>query len=242
MQQALILCAGLGTRLRPLTDNIPKPMVPIGGKPLLEHHIERFKKYGIKDFLINLHHLPDKITDYFGDGSNWGVKITYKYEPELLGTAGTIKNFESDIKDKFFLIYGDVFTLLDYDKFGRSFLEKKDAIAMVVVGDTDHPWDSDLVEVDNNLRFLKIYQKPHNTIPENYKAMKAAYCFDKKITHYIPSEEHYKIDHQLLPDILNKGLSVYGYETTDYLKDIGTPERYQKCNEDFEKLKFQYNL
>jgi len=242
MRQALIFCAGLGTRLKPLTDNIPKPMVPIDGKPLLERHIEQFKKYGVNDFLINLHHLPDKITDYFGNGSNWGVKITYKYEPELLDTAGAIKNFEQELDDKFFLIYGDVFSLLDYDKFGKGFLEKKDTIAMVVIGDTDHPWDSDLVEVDNNLRFLKIYKKPHDTIPKKYKAMRAVYCFDKKIADYIPGGEHYKIDHQLLPDIVGRGLAVYGYETTDYLKDIGTPERYQKCNEDFEKLKLQYNL
>ncbi len=242
MQQALILCAGLGTRLRPLTDTIPKPMVPIGGKPLLEHHIERLKKYGVNDFLINPHYLPDKITDYFGDGSNWGVKITYKYEPELLGTAGTIKNFENDIKGNFFLIYGDVFSLLDYGKFEKSFLEKKDTMAMAIIGDTDHPWDSDLAEVDNNLRFLKIYQKPHKTIPVNCKAMRASFCFDKKIIDYIPSGKYYTIDHQLLPDILNQGLAIYGYETTDYLKDIGTLERYQKCNEDFEKLRLQYKL
>ncbi|MCR4275179.1 MAG: nucleotidyltransferase family protein [Candidatus Wolfebacteria bacterium] len=234
--QALILCAGRGTRLRPLTDMIPKPMVPINGKPLLEHHIEQFKKHGVKEFLINLHYLPDKITDYFGDGSNWGVKITYKYEPELLGTAGAIKNFEQEIEGKFFLIYGDIFSLLDYGKLYQSFLEKPDAIGMMVIGDTDHPLDSDLSEIDKNLQFLKIHKKPHEALPKKYKAMRAVYVFDKNILQFIPEKEHYQIDHQLLPDILSKGLQFYGYETKDYLKDIGTPERYKKCQEDFKKL------
>ncbi len=236
MQQALILCAGLGTRLRPLTDTIPKPMVPIGGKPLLEHHIERLKKYGVNDFLINLYYLPDKITDYFGNGSNWGVKITYKYEPELLGTAGVIKNFEQEIKDKFFLLYGDVFSLLDYGSLYQSFLKKPGAMGMVVIGNTDHPWDSDLVEVDDNLRFLKIHRKPHESLPEKYKAMRAVYILSKDIIQFIPEKIHYNLDHQLLPDVLEKGFDFYGYEADDYIKDIGTFERYKKCQEDFEKI------
>jgi NDP-sugar pyrophosphorylase family protein len=99
--QAVILSAGIGTRLRPLTDNLPKVMAPIGGKPLLERHFEQFKKYGIKEFFINLHYLPEKITDYFGDGSKWGIKIVYKHEPEILGTAGGVKNFEGVLKNNF---------------------------------------------------------------------------------------------------------------------------------------------
>jgi mannose-1-phosphate guanylyltransferase/phosphomannomutase len=235
--QALILCAGLGTRLRPLTDVLPKPMVPIDGKPLLERHIEQFKKHGICEFLINLHYLSEKITDYFSDGSRWGIKIIYKYEPEILGTAGAIKNFENEIKGPFFLIYGDIFSLVDYEKFYKAFCAKPGVIGMEIIGETDHPFDSDLAEIDNDSRLLKIHRKPHKILPKNFKAMKGVYIFKKEIINYIPKALYYEIDHQLLPDILNQGLSFYGYQTNDYLRDIGTFERYQKCQKDYKYLK-----
>lgn len=234
--QAIILSAGFGSRLKPLTDTMPKVMVPIGSKPILEHHIEQFKKYGVDEFLINLHYLPDVITDYFGDGSRWGVKIIYKYEPEILGTAGGIKNFENEIMGPFFLIYGDIFSFADYGKFKDYFDKKDDAIGVEMVGDTDHPHDSDLAEVDENLRFLKVHKKPHKELPKNYKSMKAAFIFKKEILNYIPKNSYYEIDHQLLPDILSRGLEFYGYEGRDYLKDIGTMERYQKAQEYYDNF------
>lgn len=226
--QAVILSAGIGTRLRPLTENLPKVMVPIDGKPLLECHFEQFKKYGIKEFFINLHYLPEKITDYFGDGSKWGIKIIYKYESEILGTAGGIKNFESDLKNNFFVIYGDIFSLVDYSKMNEFFNQKPGAIGMELIGDTDHPLDSDLVEINDGLRFLKIYPKPHKELPKKYKSMRGIYIFNEKILKYIPIQKYYEIDHNLLPEVLERGENIYGYETTDYLKDIGTLERYQK--------------
>lgn len=237
INQAVILSAGLGTRLKPLTDNLPKAMVPIGGKPLLECHIEQFKKYGVKEFFINLHYLPDAIMDYFGDGSKFGVKIQYVFEPEILGTAGGIKDFDGLFDENFFLIYGDIFSLVDYSKmrdYFASFGRRAPEIAGIeIVGDTDHPFDSDLVEVDDSLKFLKIYPKPHQTLPQKYKSMRGVYIFNKKILNYIPTGKYYEIDHQLLPEILEKGETFYGCEPspTDFWKDVGTMERYQKVQE-----------
>ena len=156
--QAIILSAGFGTRLKQFTDKMPKVMVPIDGRPLLEHHIEQLKEYGVRDILINLHYLPDIITDYFGDGLKFGVKILYKYETEILGTAGGIKNFENEIKDSFFVVYGDVLNFINYSKFEEYFCKKPNAIGVEIIGKTDHPYDSDLVEIDANLKFLKIYR------------------------------------------------------------------------------------
>lgn len=234
--QAIVLSAGFGTRLMPLTETMPKVMVPIGGKPILDHHIEQFKKYGVNEFLINLHYLPDVIKNYCGDGSKWGVKITYKYEPDILGTAGGIKNFENEITGPFFLVYGDIFSFADYGKFKDYFEKKPDAIGMEMVGDTDHPHDSDLAEVDESLRFLKVHKKPHKELPEKYKSMKAVFIFKKEILNHIPGNSYYEIDHQLLPSILDEGLNFYGYEGGDYLKDIGTMERYLKAQDDYNKL------
>ena len=106
--KAFILAAGLGTRLRALGLDLPKVMVPIGGQPLLQHHFEWLRRQGVTEFILNLHYLPEKITDFFGDGHRFGVKITYSPEPELLGTAGGVKKMEAALRDgPFMVIYGD---------------------------------------------------------------------------------------------------------------------------------------
>src|SRR5271156_792666 len=102
IKQAVILAAGLGTRLKPYTDTMPKPMIPILGKPMLQWHVEQFKKHGVTEFFFNLHYLPEVIKNYFGDGSKFGVKIHYFAEQEPLGTAGAIKEFESQLNDEVF--------------------------------------------------------------------------------------------------------------------------------------------
>ena len=116
IKQVVILSAGLGIRLKPITNTIPKPMLPLLNKPMLQWNIEQFKKYGINEFFINLHYLPEVIKNYFGDGSKLGVKITYSFEPEILGTAGALKRFKDKLDKVFFLIYGDILSLVDYTK------------------------------------------------------------------------------------------------------------------------------
>lgn len=239
IRQAVILSAGLGTRLREITgEAIPKVMVPLLGKPLLEHNIEQFKKYGVTEFFINLHYLPEKIQSYFGDGKKWSVKISYFLEePKILGTAGGIKDFEGILDESFFVIYGDILSLVNYSNMADAFFRKPEAICMEVVGDTDHPHDSDLVEADEGLKFLKIYPKPHTMLPKNYKSMRGIYIFNERISKHIPAGRYYEIDHDLLPEVITKRETIYGYETTDFLEDIGTPERYNKVAEYLEKIK-----
>lgn len=242
--QAVILSAGLGTRLRPITDNIPKVMVPLLGKPLLEWHIERLKQHGAEEIFINLHYLPDAITNYFGDGSKWDVKITYALEaPDILGTAGGVKNFAAEggnenlsgaklrLNGDFFVVYGDVFNLLDYSKMAEAFYSHPDAAGVTIVGVNDHPHDSDLVTVDENLKFIKIYPKPNQELPENFRTMRSNFVFNPRVLDLIPPRAYCEIDHQLLPDLLSRGEAIYGYETKDFLKDIGTLERYKQVED-----------
>lgn len=227
ISHAVILSAGLGTRLRSVTgEALPKVMVPVGGKPLLEDHIAQFKKHGVSDFFINLHHLPDSIKNYFGDGKKWGVRVTYAYEPELRGTAGGIKNFEGKLRGDFFVIYGDMVSRVNYRRMAEAFAAKSGAIGLVAVGDAGHPEDSDLAEIDQSSRILRIHKKPHASLPKNYRELLAAYIFNEKILRYIPEDRPYAIDHDLLPEVIAKGEAVFGYETKEYLMDIGTPERY----------------
>jgi NDP-sugar pyrophosphorylase family protein len=238
--QAIILAAGLGTRLRPLTDNIPKVMVPLGGKPLLQWHVENLKECGVKEFFINLHYLPEKITDYFGGGSKFGVKINYVLEkPEILGTAGGVKNFECMLADNFFVIYGDTFYKINYEHVVDFYLSHKDAIGAGTVRKTDHPWDSDLAVVDDGGRVVEFHIKPHKELPQNYFGMSAPYIFSKKILDYIPAGKYYEIDHNLVPDILGHGYKYYAYRLGDdeFRKDIGTMERYNAVQEYLKKNK-----
>ena len=114
--KAVILCAGKGERLRPLTENIPKPMILINGRPVLEYLIQLCKNNDIKEIAINTSYLPEKIKEYFGDGSKFGVKINYSFESELLGTSGALNNFRDFLDEPFFVIYGDNVTDLNLKK------------------------------------------------------------------------------------------------------------------------------
>lgn len=233
ISQAVILSAGFGTRLKPLTDTMPKVMVSIEGKPILQWHIERLKSFGINEIFINLFYLPEVVREYFGNGERFGVKIIYFLEsPEILGTAGGIKDFERFLGEHFFVLYGDVFNLVDYSEMAKAFFKHKDLFAMTVVGDTDHPMDSDLAEVDEDLQFIKVHPKPHKELPSRYKSLRAAaFIFNKRVMGYIPPKKYYELDKQMLPAALAAGEIVYGYEPKAYIKDIGTLARYKEVEE-----------
>jgi NDP-sugar pyrophosphorylase family protein len=129
--KAIILAAGKCKRLKGTVDNIPKPMIRIKGEPILEHNVEWLKRFGIKEIYINLHHFPDAIKNYFGDGKKMGVKIRYSYEPKLLGTAGGVrriidKYWNSEDTDTFLVIYGDNFLDFNLNKIIISIKLKKE--------------------------------------------------------------------------------------------------------------------
>ena len=225
VRQAVILAAGFGSRLRPLTDSVPKAMAPVAGKPLLEHHVEWVRRHGVTEIFVNLHYLPGAIPEYFGDGRDRGVHIEYSVEPEIRGTAGGVRGFGAALDPEFFVIYGDVFSRLDYQGMAESFRRHPGAAGMGLIGTTDHPHDSDLAEVDEDLRFLKIHPKPHDSLPPRYHSMKGIFIFRREILADIPAGGYYDIDHQLLPRLLEKGREVYGHVSGDYTRDIGTLER-----------------
>ena len=235
--QAVILCAGLGTRLRPITDTIPKPMLPLLGKPLLLWNIEQFAKHGVKEFFINLHYRPDVIRDYFGDGLKkyfdygfkWDIKvhysIYYSHEPKLLGTAGGIKKFENQLDNEFFLLYGDILSLVDYTKMSAAFHEKKDPIGMQRTEPTDSYADADVAELDKDMKFIKIHPKPHTEKYENVHRMRGVFILKKEILPLIPKDAFYEIGKELLPKVVAAGKNFYGYECGEYSKGIDTIEK-----------------
>ncbi|HEY4508093.1 MAG TPA: nucleotidyltransferase family protein [Candidatus Paceibacterota bacterium] len=236
LTQAVILSAGLGTRLRPYTDTVPKVMIPILGRPLLEWHIEQFKKHGVSEFFINTHYLPRVITEYFGDGSKWGVKISYTFEQEPLGTAGGVKGFENKLGDSFFLIYGDTFSALDYAKM-REAWEKlpPDTLGMQLMKETRDYADADVAEVDASGRFTAVHAKPHSRAYAHAYRMRGVFTLRKAILAHVPPDAYYEIGKHLLPDIVSRGLGFYKYECGDYSKGIDTIEKWREVEEYLKK-------
>ena len=157
--KAIILAAGKGERLRPLTEQMPKPMISIAGRPILEYNIRLLASHGIREIVINLHHCPEVVADYFGDGHAWGVSITYSYEPVLLGTAGAVKNVEAFFDDTFLVMYGDNWSTCDISQL-RSFHSKKDGMGSVALFHRDDPTASGIVGLGLGDRICRFLEKP----------------------------------------------------------------------------------
>jgi len=228
----VILAGGKGTRLG--LTNIPKPMVEVCNKPLLLHQVELAKSYGIKEIIILSGHLATVIFDYFKDGSAFGVKISHILEPHPLGTAGSVKLIENFIKDEHFLLfYGDLMLNLDLKKL-INYHKKQKALATLVVHPNDHPYDSDLLEMDKNGYITAFHPKPHNR-HEYYKNLvnAAVYVLSRKIFSYIPFGKHLDFGKDVFPELLKNGEKLAGYKTTEYIKDVGTKERLLEVEKDF---------
>ena len=231
--QAIILSAGLGTRLRPLTEKIPKVMLSFGGKSLLKRHIKQLKKYDIKEIFINLHYLPKKITEKFGDGSSFGIKINYHFEKKILGTAGALSSFSKYLDNYFILVYGDLLTNFNFQKL-IEFDKKRKGIGTIVVHKTNHAQDSDLITLNKEKKVKQFFIRPHKkSLNQEPLAISGIYILSKKILDFIKPEKYSELDSQILPEILRRNLPLYGYFSSDYIQDIGTIERYNKVTSNF---------
>jgi mannose-1-phosphate guanylyltransferase/phosphomannomutase len=168
--KAIILCAGYGTRLGDLTKDTPKPMLPVNGKPLLEYIIGNCKKHNFTDIAINLHYKGDVIRSYFGDGSLYGVKITYYDEPELLGTAGSVKAMQSfiDKEEPFLVHYGDIITDLNFSAMLQFHQSKPDAIATLLVHTRKH--SNSIIVTDKNNRITQFVERPSDELRARYSS------------------------------------------------------------------------
>ena len=233
--QAIISAGGLGTRLRPHTDKMPKVMISILGKPLLEWHVEQFKKHGVKDFFLTLHYLPKVIMDYFGNGSKWGVKINYYIEKEPLGSAGSLKQFENQLNSLFYYIYGDTFSLMDYSLMEDVYAAKHDPIGMQRMKRIDDYADADAAELDSSGRFIVIHKKPHTEKYKNAYRMRGVFILNKKLLSYISKNTFADLAKDLLPKAIADGSNFYSYECDDYSKGIDTLEKWKEVEEHLKK-------
>ena len=226
-EYAVILSAGLGTRLKDKTVSCPKVMLPFAGKPLLGHHLEWLRRYGVSRVFLNLHYMPESIREYCGDGSRFGVGITYSYEPQLRGTAGALNGFRDQLDRTFLVHYGDVYSELDLDKL-YDFHQGKGAAATLVVHPTNRPHDSDVVVMDETAQVRSVHHKP-GTNEFGNMGNAASKMLEPEMLAYVPEGEQPSdfIQH-VIPAAIAAGRPVYAYDTAEFLMDMGTPDRHQK--------------
>jgi len=228
--QALILSAGEGKRLRPMTNALPKVMIDIIGKPLLEYHIRMLRQQDIKDIFINLFYLPKKVIDYFGNGKKFEININYSHEyskksylgPKLLGSAGALHNFQKKLRDDFFVIYGDVFMKVDLKKM-LAFHQQQKSLFTIAVHPSIHPKDSDLIEINKEKKITRWIKTPHGL----NRGLNSAGLFiiNSQVLKFLPEIVPYDFAHDFIP-LLIKKISLFAYNTNELMIDIGTIDRY----------------
>lgn len=236
--QAVIMAGGKGTRLATVTKNIPKPMVPIEGKPLLEYQIENLKENGVKNIILIVGHLGDVIRDHFGDGSAFDVNISYFVEETPLGTAGALAKIKDRLENTFFLVFGDLFININYDRF-LSFHQEKGALISLFAHPNSHPYDSDIIITDDKSRVTGwSYKKDVRT--EDYRNLVNAglYVMQKSDVDEIEKiqktkgEDKVDLEKELIIPLIATS-PIYAYHSTEYVKDIGTPDRLEKVTADY---------
>lgn len=232
--KAMILAAGFGTRLRPLTNKVPKPMVPILNRPILEHTIHLLRTHGLHDITVNLHHLPEMITDYFGDGEKYGVQLHWSHEPEILGTAGGIKKAQQWLDgESFLVINSDVVTDIDLSKVISCHKAKGSALTLVV-REGDSPEQCDPIEVDEDDRIVHMVGASSKNIPDDTTRVlfTGVQVMEPEIFDRIPENKFYGTTTDVFPGMLEDALPMFVYWHTGYWKDIGTIQNYLDVHKD----------
>lgn len=225
--KVVITAGGKGTRIREIAGEIPKAMIPVNGKPVLEYQVELAKRYGFIDFLFLTGHLGEQIEHYFGNGSRWGVHIDYYHEPAPRGTAGAFKEVAHLLSEDFWVFYGD--TVMDIDlRRMLNFHCRHRAEATLFLHPNDHPYDSDLVDIDKHYRVSAFYPKPHDEGFYKNLVNAALYILSPKMLDYIPNGKATDFGKNIFPTALAQHAAIYGYVSPEYIKDMGTPDRYEK--------------
>ena len=228
--KAVILVGGEGTRLRPLTSSVPKPMVPVLNKPFLEHVFKHLSSHGIRDIVLALCYLPDNIQSYFGDGSDFGIHLTYVVEDFPLGTAGAVKNVSDHIDSTFLVLNGDVFTDLDITSM-VALHKDKGAVATIALTPVEDPSAYGVVDTDADGRVKSFIEKPKREEAPANMINAGTYVLEPDVLKHVEPHTFCMFENYLFPLLLDTGELVYAYPSDAYWIDIGTPEKYASLNQ-----------
>lgn len=226
--KAMVLAAGRGARLRPLTDRLPKPMIPFGGRPLLEYVVRLLRRHGFDELVINLSHLPQVIQDYFGDGSQHGVSIQYSVEQTLLGTAGALRPVADRFSDEPFLVYyADNLTNVDLTALWQQHLSSA-AWATIGLLPMPDPEGRGIVGVDEQDRIDRWVEKPAaDEVFDDYLINGGIYALTPAGLTSLPPEGAIDFAHDVIPTWLQQGRHLVGHRLQGQLLSTDTPERYR---------------
>ena len=234
---AIILAAGKGERINNITSSIPKPMIEVNGKPILQHNIELCKKYGILNIFINIHHLGEIIIDYFGDGSKFGVSITYSIEDELYGTSGAVRqiaekiwkgNIDSPEQSNmpFFIIYGDNISNYNLSNLAQKSLGTN-ADIMIGFHFREDTSSSGVAEFDNHGKILRFIEKPKQGESDSHWVNAGIYYMKPEILKFIP-DNYSDFGKDVFPNLLRNGIPMYGLCENSVVKAFDTYEMIEK--------------
>lgn len=228
--KAVILAGGKGTRLEPYTTVFPKPLMPIGDKPILEIVIHQLKSHGFNEIIMAVGHLAELIMAFFNDGSKYNIKITYSREDYPMGTAGPLASMKEDLDETFLMMNGDILSTIDYSDL-VNYHKKNKAIATIALNKRDMQIDFGIVEMDDRNAIKNYIEKP--TI--DYLVSMGIYVFEPEILEYVTPNE--KLDFpDLIKQLISNGEMVKGYVYDGYWLDIGRPDDYERANKEIDEI------
>ena len=235
------MAAGAGTRLRPLTLQTPKPMVPIANKPVIEHTIENLAKHGFTDIVLNLHLFPEVIKNYLGNGKKYDINLHYSLEKKLMGTAGGLKKVEQHFDDTFVVMSGDGLSDINLRK-AVFFHKAKKALATIILKDVDSRFDYGITFTNKNGSISKFIEKPSWGEVFASTVNTGIYILEPEIFNLIPKNKFFDFAKDLWPLLLKKKLPIFGYITKDYWADVGNIKEYGKAAKDALEQNVRINM
>jgi NDP-sugar pyrophosphorylase family protein len=240
--KGMILAAGVGSRLEPLTSFRPKPLAPVGNRPIMEHAINLLQKHGMHEIVSNTHYLADTIMEYFGDGSRFGAKLEFRREQELSGDAGGVRACEAFLKDGPFVVtMGDLLTDIDLTALVKAHLDNK-ALATIAVRREEDVTRFGVVVTDAKGQITGFQEKPSREEARSNLISAGIYVLDPEIFRYIPKDGQYNFGKQLFPQLVASQLPVFAREIDGYWSDIGTIQSYWEANRDATENKLSLTL
>ena len=241
--KAVIMAGGFGTRIQPLTNSRPKPMLPIVNRPMMEHTMKTLRDLGIKEFIVLLYFKPEVIKNYFKDGKDFGIDIKYVIPDEDYGTAGAVKMAEEYLKDdNFIIISGDLVTDFDFQKI-FDYHNKKASRLTITLTSVENPLEFGVVITDEEGKIEKFLEKPSWGEVFSDTINTGIYIIEPEILDYIPQKENFDFAKDLFPRLMEEGIDLMGYNAKGYWRDVGNPDSYREVHDDIlhEKVKFRFD-
>lgn len=224
--QAVILASGLGVAMRPFTYEIPKPLIPVQGRPIMEHTIELLRQHDIRDIVITVSHLKDAIIKYFGDGSRWGVRITYVHESRPRGTGTSLRAASSYLTSSPFLVlYGDILIDLDIRDFLRAHQGNSSALATIALTSAADPGDFGSVRL-RGTRVTEFSEKPDTTLSTSHLVFAGVMAGNKELLNHLPKKPSFSLERDVFPRLVGEQ-RLYGFPFEGKWFDVSTPEVYE---------------